>query len=464
MSSESPPRRRKSLGEQALAALGVGGALGAAKGHRSRSRDRGGSRRGHRSYSSSSEDGSKRIQQAVKAALTAGAAEAFRSRNEPGGWGGPKGRRVLTAAIGAGGIDGLVNKDSNKGGTRHAIESVIGGLASTRILNGSRDKSASRSRSRSRVRQRARSRGGDGGGGLKSLAAGGLAAAAGKALLNARSRSKSRGRRSSSSSDDSRNPRRSKKRSKSVSDYVSQGMAALGIGEAGKNGKDKRRDDRRGSRRDHYDPYYEDEYTGSQHGRLRGGGGEGGNGIESHSESNSHNDSSSDEVSSSEEERTAKKMRGKEYVTAGLASVATIHAAHSVYKSVDNRKKRSKLVKKGEMSPEESHKLKNKARFQDAAAIGIAALGIKGAVSEWKEMNEQRVELREFANKRVERHEKRLHKLEEQLARDENHRRSVPNLNQQFYESGPKYQDGNPYHTGSVLPPPPMGPQQAQYY
>jgi hypothetical protein len=27
---------------------------------------------------------------------------------------------------------------------------------------------------------------------------------------------------------------------------------------------------------------------------------------------------------------------------------------------------------------------------QDAAAVGIAALGIKGAFSEWKEMNEQR--------------------------------------------------------------------------
>ena len=439
--------------------MGIGGALGAATGHRSRSRDRdrgrGGSRRRRRSYSSSRSP-SKKIQQAVKAALTAGATEAFRSRNEPGGWGGAKGKRVLTAAIGAGGIDGLVNKDPDKRGKRHTLEAVIGGLASNRILNGPRDRSASRSRSRSRVRSRARSRGGDGGG-LKGLAAGGLAAAAGKALLDARKRSKSRGRRSYSSSSDSRSPRRSKKRSKSVSDYVSQGMAALGLGEGG---KDKRRDDQRGSRRDRYDPYYEDDYRDPPQGRLRGGGGEGGEGIEVDSDSGS---SSSDGVSSSEEERTEKKMRGKEFLTAGLASVATIHAAHSVYKSVDNRKKRNKLVKKGEMSPEESRKLKNKARLQDAAAIGIAALGIKGAVSEWKEMNEQRVELREFANKRVERHEKRLHKLEEKVARNENYRRSAPNLNEQIYESGPRYQDGNPYHTEPILPPPPMGPQEAQY-
>lgn len=363
----------------------------------------------------------------------------------------------MTAAIGAGGIDGLANKDPDKKSKRHTLEAVIGGLAGNRILNGPRDRSASRTRSRSR----ARSRGGEGGG-LKGLAAGGLAAAAGKALLDARSRSKSRGRRSYSSSSDSRSPRRSKKRSKSVSDYVSQGMAAIGLGEAG---KDKRRDDHRGSRRDRYDPYYEDDYNGPPHGRLRGGGGEGGEGIEfdSDSDSGSGSSSSSDDISSSEEERKEKKMRGKEYLTAGLASVATIHAAHSVYKSVDNRKKRNKLVKKGEMSAEESRKLKNKARLQDAAAVGIAALGIKGAVSEWKEMNEQRAELREFGNKRVERHEKRLHKLEEQMARNENHRRSAPNLNQ-LYESGPRYQDGNPYHTGStVLPPPPMGPQQAQY-
>lgn len=394
--------------------------------------------------------------------MTAGATEAYRSRKEPGGWGGAKGKRVLTAAIGAGGIDGLVNKDPDKKSTRHTLQAVIGGLASSKILNGPRDKSETRSRSRSRVRSRARSRGGDGGGGggLKGLATGGLVAAAGKALMDARSRSKSRGRRSYSSSSDSRGPRRSKKRSKSVSDYVSQGMAALGVGESG---KDKRRDENRGSRRDRHDPYYEDDYGGPPQGRLRGGGGEGGKGIEADSElqSGSSSSSSSDSVSSSEEERKEKKMRGKEFLTAGLASVATIHAAHSVYKSVDNRKKRSKLVKKGEMSPEESRKLKNKARLQDAAAVGIAALGIKGAVSEWKEMNEQRVELREFSNKRVERHEKRLHKLEEKMARNENHRRSAPDLSQQLYESGPQYQDGNPYHT---VPPPPMGPQHAQYY
>jgi hypothetical protein len=74
-------------------------------------------------------------------------------------------------------------------------------------------------------------------------------------------------------------------------------------------------------------------------------------------------------------------MRGKQVLTAGLAAVATIHAAHNVYQSVEKRNARHKAVKEGAMSPEEAHKLKMKARLQDAASVGIAALGIKGAVS-----------------------------------------------------------------------------------
>jgi len=83
-------------------------------------------------------------------------------------------------------------------------------------------------------------------------------------------------------------------------------------------------------------------------------------------------------------------MRGKEFLTAGLATIATIHAAHGVYSSMESHEKRHKLVAEGEMSPEEARKKQTKAWVQDAAAVGIAALGIKGAFSEWKEMNEQR--------------------------------------------------------------------------
>lgn len=151
-------------------------------------------------------------------------------------------------------------------------------------------------------------------------------------------------------------------------------------------------------------------------------------------------------------------------ITAGLASVATIHAAHSVYSSIENRQKRQKLVAEGEMSPEESRKLKNKARLQDAASIGIAALGIKGAVSEWKEMQEQRHECAEFDEKRKERHEKRLRKQEERLwlAAHPQYSSSEPDLGRQGHGALPpsrmRYQDDNPYHAGGFVPPPPMGP------
>ncbi|KAL8736206.1 MAG: hypothetical protein Q9166_000361 [cf. Caloplaca sp. 2 TL-2023] len=455
-SSESPPRsRRKSLGEQALAALGIGGAAAAASGGKPRDRSRGGGRGRRRdpysSYSSRSRsrsvDQKEKIQQAVKAALTAGAVEAFRSRKEPGPWTGDKGKRILTAAIGAGGVNSALtsNRDPEKKDGRHGIEAVLGGLATNHLINGGR------SRSRSRHGGRGRDKKDDGGGGLKGLAAGGIAAAAGKALLDARARSKSRGR-GGSDSDDSRGPRRNK-RSSSVGAYLEKGMGLLGLKE-----EKKPRDSRRSRRYDDDDDYYSGRGPPPTQGRLRGGGGDYGVGLKGGSSS------SDDDISSSEEERTRKKMGRKE---PGLASVATIHAAHSVYSSIEARDKRHKLVREGEMSPEEAKKLRNKNRLQDAASVGIAALGIKGAVSEWKEMQEQRHECSEFDKKRKERHEKRLRKQEERMKLATNPHyfiNSEPDLGRQNYaaahspgyapSSGPRYQDDTPYHTRPMGPPP----------
>lgn len=479
--SESPPReRRKSVGEKALGALGIGGlAGGAAGGGRDRPRDRDRDRGGHRhrrSYSSSSSsrsrtrarspvDQQKKIQQAVKAALVAGATEAFRSRKDPGGWAGDKGKRVLTAAIGAGGIDGMISgdKDPNKKSTLHTIEAVIGGLAGNRLINGARDRSASRTRSRDRGRH---SDGGGGGNMLEKLLGAGAAAAGGKALLD-RARSKSRGRRGDNDSDDSRDARRPK-RSKSVSDYARQGMAAFGIG------GDKKTD--RGSRRGYDD---DDDYRsrrGTKEPRLRGGGGEGGDGVSNGSLSRSHSssdfgsgsDSDSDTDSSSDEEVKGKKMRGKQYLTAGIATVATIHAAHSVYQSIHMRNVRHKEVQDGKMSPQEARKKKYKARLQDAGSIGIAAIGIKGAIGEWKEVKEKRDECNEFQKEKEEKREKRLKKLERQM--EERNRPPPPpsnsaafshwspNLTQGSYPqavyqtephwNGPHYADANPYTAG----------------
>lgn len=479
------------MGEQALAALGVGAAAGAAADKHGRNRDRdrdrsrgGGRRRRDSSYSSDSRsrsrgdrgrgggDQKEQLIKAAKAALTAGAVEAFRSRKEPGGWAGPKGRRVLTAAVGAGGIDGLLNSGKKEGGgTLDGLQAVIGGLAGNRLINGSRDKDGSRSRSRSRG-GRGDDKGGGGGGGLAALGAGGLAAAAGKMFMD-RNKSSDRGGGRRYSSDDDRRGGRGK-RSKSVSDYARQGMAAIGIG-----------GDKHGSRRG----YDDDSPPRGYQSRPRGGGGEGGDGIRSSPGSQS---SSDDDESSSEEERERKKMGHKQLITAGLASVATIHAAQSVYKSVERRQERKKEVAKGEMSPQEARKRKNKARLQDAAAIGIAALGIKGAYSEWKEMKEQRDEAHEFDLKRAERHARREQRALDQkkygvsLLQDQ-HSASTPNLHSQgvpayppspyspgpasdyaagagYYgePSGPHYADGNPYASGG-LPPPPMGPHYEGY-
>lgn len=387
----------------------------------------------------------------------------------------------MTAAIGAGGIDGIINgdKDPDKKGTRHTIEAVIGGLAGNRLINGARDRSQSRTRSRDRGH---RSDGGGGGGNmLEKILGTGAVATAGKALLD-RARSKSRGRRGDSDSDDSRDARRPK-RSKSVSDYARQGIAALGIG------GDQKKD--RGSRRGYDDDDYDSRRGPPREVRLRGGGGDGGDGVTNSSQSGSHSitdsdfnsDSDSDSDSSSEDERKKKKMRGKEYLTAGLASVATIHAAHSVYQSIHNRNVRRKEVAEGTMSPAEARKKKNRARLQDAASIGIAAIGIKGAIGEWKEMKEQRDEFAEFEKETRERHEKRLKRLERRIE-EKNHpapppvsythpiaySQPTPNLAQGSYPqagyqtgpfwNGPHYVDGNPYAAEGLPLPPPMGPQQ----
>ena len=421
------------MGEQALAALGIGGAAGeaikyASNGNRSKSqgdsrdnRDKKGRRR--RDSSSDSRDSryrsrsrgrgdkapvdpKEKIQQAVKSAVIAGATEAFRMRKEPGGWKGEKGKRVLTAAIGAGGIDGLLDKDGNKGGGgdwKHTAEAVIGGLAGNRLLNGSRDDSEKRSRSRSRGGDR---KSGGGGGGLGELAAGGLAAAAAKAFADrGKSNDRGRGRAYDSDSEDSRDAGR--RRGKSVSDYVRQGMGAIGIGgDKNKRADNRSRDLSRGGPDDYSPP------------RPRGGGGEGGVPLQqprNRALPTSHNysaSSSDEDISSTEDEREKKHMSHRQMITAGLASVATIHAAHSIYQTVEGRKKHLEEFKKGEITGQELRKKKNKALFQDAASVGIAALGIKGAYSEWKEVKEQRHEALEFAEKAEHRHEKRLHRLE----------------------------------------------------
>lgn len=144
--------------------FGLGGAGAASKDdQRDRHQSRGDQRRRDRSYSSSRSrsrgrrqggtDTREQLAQSAKAAVLAGAGEAFRSRKEPEG---QKKRRVLTAAVSAGAINALLNsgaKEGQRGGKIKVAESVVGGLAVNSLVHGSRHKDRSRSRKNSRERR-----------------------------------------------------------------------------------------------------------------------------------------------------------------------------------------------------------------------------------------------------------------------------------------------------------------------
>ncbi|KAJ4296732.1 hypothetical protein N0V90_006780 [Kalmusia sp. IMI 367209] len=465
------PQRRKSIvdnikefGESA----GLGGIIGAVTGRsRSRSRHRKDRDRGYESdrygdrydddrrssrYGSRSPDRNRKSQQkweqAAKAAIVAGAVEAFRSRKTPGPWTGEKGQRIATAALGAAGIDSLVDKDPDKHSKRHVAESAIGGLLANRVANGPRSQSRgrdgsrsparSRSRSRSifgRSRSRGRSRSGDREGGdhtLGKVVGGGAVLAAGKALYD-RVRSKSRSRRERSPSFDSADEYEPPSRS-----HRSRGY------------------DRGRS----MDDAYADAPRANSDRRLAATGGAGAGALTS---TRGKRDSSSSSTSTTDMEQKRKKLRGKELLTAGLATVATIHAAHGVYTSMEASEKRRKLVAEGEMTPEEARKRKSKNMLQDAAAVGIAALGIKSAFSEWKEMNEQRHSVKELEQRRRKRRKAR-ERREKEARQNTLGGNGMANMYAYPVAAnpyGPVYADANPY---GAVPPPPIGPPPGARY
>lgn len=117
-------------------------------------------------------------------------------------------------------------------------------------------------------------------------------------------------------------------------------------------------------------------------------------------------------MSSTEDEKERKKLRRKKWLTTGLAGVATIHAASKIYSSLDARDKRHLDLAKGTISPEEAKKKRNEGRWQDAAAVGIAALGIKGAMGEWHEVEEEREKYHKSRMEQKLRHEKRVARMQ----------------------------------------------------
>ncbi|KAK2590597.1 hypothetical protein QQS21_011720 [Conoideocrella luteorostrata] len=479
----------KNFLENALAATGLGAAVKTLTGggkdndRHGDNRSRAGSPTGSRAGSTMGGSGANKIQKAAMASLLAGATEAFRVSKEPGGWKGEKTKRILTAAAGAATVDAATG---DKGGKLGLAESVIGGLVGNRLINGSKkdieeDKATGRSRSRSRARSQAGGGGGGGGAtGLAALATAGLGALGAKAAFDHRSRSRSRAdsRGRSYDSRDESPDRHRRSRSRSVVDKARNSLAKLGIGGGAVAADDHRRrdqddfDDRASSRRsrrysDEYDddPRYGDsrsrggdyEYERSNRGggyrdsSRRGGGGRG-------------YGSESDLGDSDEDERKAKKMKGKQIITTGLATVATIHAAHGVYQSMEKRTARQKAVKEGRLSAADAKKLKTKAIMKDAASVGIAAMGIKGAFEEMKEAKEMTHECKVFQEEKAKRHEKREQRR--QMIQDPGNKpRRAESWAPSRYRDldihgredyGPRYYDDNPYSSGR-LPAPPMG-------
>jgi hypothetical protein len=482
---EDPKEKKsnKNFLESALAATGLGAAVksftgGGDKDDRSDTRSR---RGGSRDSSPSRIRGANKMQKAAMASLLAGATEAFRVSKEPGGWKGEKTRRILTAAAGAATVDAAQDKDHGKLGL---AESVIGGLVGNRLINGSKndieeDKKTGRSRSRSRARSKD---GGSGGSGLAALATAGLGAfGAKKAYDSYQSRSRSRAGSQDSrgrgyDSRDGSPDRRRRSRSRSVVDKARNSLAKLGIGSGAgalaASDDDRRRTqdnfDDRGSRRSrrYSDDMYDDDYRSNRDRDYDDDRSHRGGGRDRSRRRGGRSDygSDTDLGDSSEDEKRARKMKGKQLLTTGLAAVATIHAAHGVYQSMEKRNARQKAVREGRLSPAEAKKLKTKAMVQDVASVGIAALGVKGAIDEMKEAKHIGHECKEFKSEKARRHERREERRK-RLSQSIGGRRradSWSTANRRPYDSDdddyyePQYFDGNPYRS-NTLPAPPMG-------
>ncbi|PHH59284.1 hypothetical protein CDD81_3501 [Ophiocordyceps australis] len=400
--------------ESALAATGLGAAVkslaGAAMGDERRSEARsrrGDSPTGSRSGSRSAGAGANKMQKAAIASLLAGATEAFRVSKEPGSWKGEKTKRILTAAAGAATVDAAQNDGHGRLGL---AESVIGGLVGNRLINGSKkDIEEDRATGRSRSRSRARSHSGGGGGasGLAALATAGLGAlGANKAFDSSTSRGRRRDYEWQSPSPDG-----GRRRSRSLVDKARNSLAKLGMGSSDGHGHARDQDDFDDHGGGHRSSRYSDDVyqQGGSYGRSRGD-------YEARHGRRGY-PSDSDLGDSDDDRRTARRIKGKQLVKGGLASVATIHAAHDMYQSWGKRRARLKAVQEGRISADEAKRHRAKDVVQDAASIGMAALGMSSVWKEMKEVKETTHECKHFKLEQARRHEEREQRRKQRRSR-----------------------------------------------
>jgi len=439
--------RRKSVGETALAALGLGAAADAFKNDkRSKSRHR--ERRSvysesesdgeyERSRSGRSRGGSKAKENSAQAAILAAAVEAFRSRKEPGGATGTKGlKRIIEAAVGAGGIElflGRNGRDEGKPSTKHIMESVIGGLGIQRVANGPRANSGESTG--------------------KDLAASAVIALAGNALLDklrARSQSPEDRRRSSRSSRSSRPGMGDRKRSQSVGNLLTAGGLGTAAYELGKNRRDRDvgSDDEdnesnispsdtgskksRRSRRDRnaeLDPevnpvpisqrvrrdydivgYTPDGQLALAETTTELAPGSRGAGDRSMLPWKGDDSDSEDIPDSDDEQKKMHDVRRRQWLGIALAVVGSLDLMSRLYETKEKRAKAKEDVASGRISQEQANKSNVKGRLKNLVVFGLLILGIKEAFDGWKEVMEKRKEYKEVCQEYTEHHKKRMAK------------------------------------------------------
>jgi hypothetical protein len=165
------------------------------------------------------------------------------------------------------------------------------------------------------------------------------------------------------------------------------------------------------------------------------------NGTKSENNGDDDSDDESSVMSSSEDEHQEEKKKRDKLITGGIATIATLNAAANVYNSMKMREARSKQLADGQITKDEAKRQRYKHHLQDAAAIGVSAICVKGAYAKWQQTTEKHREHRDHKKERQERSEKRL-RLEAQRRM-----RSGSEENALSYANGDSVQHQRPaYH------------------
>jgi hypothetical protein len=114
---------------------------------------------------------------------------------------------------------------------------------------------------------------------------------------------------------------------------------------------------------------------------------------------------------SSDDEKRINKVKGKQIITVGLATVATIHAAHSAYQAREKMDSRQRMLRKlptsDLLSSAPLDKLQAKFRKENEEMREEISYNTKQANKEWTEVKELTKELQAFRKVRNRRHLKR---------------------------------------------------------